>query len=102
MKTLKLYAIQRNLDTTEGRGPMKTVYYTSDKSLANKILNNPLFYKQYGIMGSLSGVSDSDIKLENITVLETMEDFFLIEKSEKAKIALAKLSDADKEILGLK
>ena len=44
MKTIKLYAVQKNQDQTEGRGPMTDVYYAPTKELALKIVNSPIFY----------------------------------------------------------
>ena len=103
MKTLTLYAVQKNADQTEGRGTMTDVYYTHTKDLALKIVNSPIFYKKYGVQGcSPYKNGEYDVTQKEFIVLENMEDFFNIEKNIKVQNALSKLTDDEKEILGLK
>lgn len=103
MKTITLYAVQKNEDQTEGRGPMTDVYYTHTKDLALKIVNSPLFYKKYGVQGCAPYKNgEYDIKQREFLLLENMEDFFNIEKNIKVQNALNKLTDEEKEILGIK
>jgi len=103
MKTTKLYAVQKNEDQTEGRGPMTDVYYTTSKELALKIVTSPIFYGKYGVQGCppYKG-GEYDIKEKEFTILENLEDFFNIENNLKIKNALSKLSEEEKQILGLK
>lgn len=100
MKTLKFYAVTRNLDQTEGRGPIVDAYHTENKDLALKIAANPLFYKKYGVQGCCGG--SYDVIEKNVTLLTSMEEFFDMEKNIKVQGALSKLNDEEKELLGLK
>ena len=100
---MKVFAIQKNQDQTEGRGPMVDVYYSNNKELALKIVSHPLFYKKYGVQGCppYKG-GELDVKEREFIILNSMEDFFKIEQDQKTKVALAKLTEEEKEILGLK
>jgi hypothetical protein len=51
MKTLKVWACTANSDQTEGRGSNYDVCYATTREVALKIVNNPLFYGKYGVMG---------------------------------------------------
>ena len=103
MKTTKLFAVQRNLDQTEGRGPMKTVYYTKDKNLGLKIVNSPIFYNKYGVQGCGPYEGGKyDVVEEDINIIESFDEFVSFEKDAEAKAALDKLTDREKELLGLR
>ena len=54
MKTLKVWACQANCDRTEGRGPMEDICYASNKDIALKIVNDPVYYRKHGVMGGRS------------------------------------------------
>ena len=99
MKTIELYAITRNMDQTEGRGPIQDLYYTTDKELALKIVGHPSFYGKYGVMGTAGGVHD--VINKNLIVLETFSDFAKIENLTKVNAALSKLTADEKTLLGL-
>lgn len=98
IKTLKLFQCSTNSDRTEGRGYIIPVCYFEIRKEAEKLIHNPLFYKKYGVMGHDNG-SVSEIDL---IILNKAEEFIGMEL-EQAKISgLNKLSDLEKEALGLK
>jgi len=46
-----IWAVTVNTDQCEGKGTRKTIGYTYTKSEALEVVNNPLFYKRYGVQG---------------------------------------------------
>ena len=103
MRTIKFFTVLRNTDQTEGRGSMVDVYYTENEELARKIVNHPIFYGKYGVQGSPPYENGKyDVILRHFSLLDSMEEFFKFEKNEKILKALSKLTDEEKEILGLK
>lgn len=106
MKKLQLFALMENLDKTEGRGPLRDVFYTKNEDLALKILSHPAYYKKYGVMGCPEG--KYLVKEKEIIILDCWEDFVklegvdiqAIEESERNE-ALKKLSDREKKLLKL-
>jgi hypothetical protein len=103
MKPIKLFAVKKNNDQTEGRGPMVDVYYTEKQELALKIVNSEIFYRKYGVQGTPPYENGKhDVGPKDIVILENYEDFLKAEKNIKAQKALDKLTEEDKQILGLK
>lgn len=99
MFTKKVFVVNRNSDQTEGRAPLVPFCYTDTKELALQIINSPIFYQKYGVQGCKEG--DYLVKEIDLAIFSNFEEFVLSEKSEAAKKALAKLTKADKEALGL-
>jgi hypothetical protein len=103
MKTLKIVACQRNTDQTEGRGRMEDVCYATSKDLALRIVNHPTYYGTYGVMGCKPYKGgEYDISEKEMVIFETMEEYLETLKNKKVKTALDKLTDEEKELLGLK
>ena len=102
-KTITIYAAQKNTDQTEGRGSMVDVYYTTTKALAYKIVNSPTFYKKYGVQGCPPYDGGKyDVKEQHITCIDSFEEFLQLEKDTETLTALNKLTEKEKELLGLK
>jgi hypothetical protein len=100
MNTQRLWACQANKDTTEGRGPMFDVCYAKTKTIAMAIVNNPLFYKRYGVQGCPPYKNgEYDVKETNIIVVDSAEEFFAVEEVNERLAALEKLTDREKELL---
>jgi len=107
MKTV--WVVKKNADGTEGRGPM----------LLHSVWNCPRdvvatwLDKQGGVMGrkhtSQGGVMDKkwsekkqgDWSLESVPVFTNEEDINEFDNGKSQRKALAKLSDAEKIVLGL-
>jgi hypothetical protein len=98
MKTLKVWACTTNSDQTEGRGSNYDVCYASTQEVASKIANNPAFYRSYGVMGYQNcGVSEREM-----VVYDNISEYLEGVKNVEIKTALNKLTDKEKELLGLK
>lgn len=103
MKTIKIWACTANRDQTEGRGPIYDVCYASTKEVALKIVTNPTYYGKYGVMGC--GPYDGgkyDISEREMVVYDNVSEYLEDIKNEEVKTALNKLTDKEKELLGLK
>ena len=98
MKTLKVWACTANRDQNEGRGPNYDVCYAANHETALKIVNNPVFYRKYGTMGS----NNCDIDEREMVVYDNLSEYLESEKNAEIKAALNKLTDKEKELLGLK
>jgi hypothetical protein len=103
MKTYKLWAVKANHDTTEGRGSMYDVFYTTTKDAALKIVNDPTFYGRYGVMGTPPyNFGEYDVDERQITVFESFDEYKkLYDADTKKQKALAKLTAEEKKLLGL-
>lgn len=103
MKTIKVWACQANHDRIEGKGGTYNVCYASTKDLALKIVTNPTYYKQYGIQGCppYKG-GEYDVKEIEMVVYNTLEEYFDSVKNIAIKTALEKLTDEEKNLLGLR
>jgi hypothetical protein len=98
MKTLKVWACTANRDQTEGRGASYDVCYASTQEVASKIANNPAFYRSYGVMGCQNcGVSEREM-----VVYDNISEYLEGVKNVEIKTDLNKLTDKEKELLGLK
>jgi hypothetical protein len=96
---MKVYMAKRNADMTEGRGPM-----VNDLCFLNKEHANEYIDSRSGVMGrkatwSLEKYGDwevEEIEVLNYSVVDR-------EKQKQARIneALAKLSNEDREVLGI-
>ena len=103
MKTYKLWAVQANEDTCEGRGRNRDILYTSDQATGLQIVRDKSFYQQYGVQGCIpykDGVNDVVSKIFN--VFESFEEYLeTIDVDIKKQKALAKLTAEEKKLLGL-
>lgn len=100
---ITLYAVQQNSDWTEGRGIMLDVYYTKTRELALKIVSSPVFYKKYGVQGTAPyDGGKSYVAKKELVIIDSLEEFLQIEKHAEAIAALSKLTEREKELLGLK
>lgn len=103
MKTLKVWACTANRDQTEGRGPMYDVCYASTKEVALKIVTNPLYYGNYGVMGCAPyNGGNYDISEREMVVYDNVSEYLEGIKNAAVQTALNKLTDKEKELLGLK
>ena len=102
MKTLKVWACTANRDTTEGRGANYDVCYAATRETALKIVNNPLYYGRYGVMGcSPYKHGEYDVSEREMVIYDTVSEYLDSVKSKEVKTALAKLTDKEKQLLGL-
>lgn len=99
MDTLLLFAIKHNIDQTEGRGPFRELYYTRNQEITKKIISLPAFYKKYGVQGQPEG--DHLIASTQIKILDSVEDFLIVERDKETLDALDKLTPRQRELLGL-
>lgn len=102
MKTMKVWACMANRDQTEGRGPNYEVCYAATREIALKIVNNPLYYGKYGVMGC--GPYDGgkyDVVEREMVIYENISEYLESEKNTEIKAALSKLTDNEKKLLGL-
>lgn len=101
METINLVQITSNSDTTEGRGYTIVHGYARNNEVAHGIVRDKR-YARYCCMGVQS---PDDYKYmtgpATIKIFDSVEDFFNNTKDEIKKRALAKLSAAEREALGL-
>ena len=103
MKTIKVWACTANRDQNEGRGPCYDVCYAANHDTALKIVNHPLFYRKYGVMGGKPwGDGKGDVSEREMIVYDNLSEYLESEKNAEIKAALNKLTDKEKELLGLK
>lgn len=86
------FEVLTNSDTTEGRGIPVHVAYTFDEQTANEIA------KGRGVMGTMADVKPID---KTICILDSFDEFEELQNVEKREKALAKLTDEEKQLLGL-
>lgn len=102
MEFIRLYAATSNSDTTEGRGSTIVQGHFRDIQIAKAVVEDKR-YSRYCTMGIQT---KDDVKYmvreENIKIYASVEDFFSNTVEERRKRAIAKLSDEDCEVLGLK
>jgi hypothetical protein len=99
-KTFSTFALLVNTDTCEGRGPMKEHAYFSSRSEAEKVHNDPRFYKRYGVMGTLGNVEYA-VTAKTLKVFDTAEDYWNHSDSAAKQAALEKLTLDERILLGL-
>lgn len=102
----KVYVVLRNADSTEGRGPMLLHAAFSDGEEAIKYVE-----KQGGIFGSKQEVvrgkyghyaSGNGYQIVEQPVYKSGEDIETIEREQLRARALGKLSEEEREVLGIK
>ena len=101
METIELTQITSNSDTTEGRGSTIVQGYARNAEIAHAIVRDKR-YARYCVMGVQT---HDDYKYMTapvvIKIFESAEDFFNNSKEEIRKRALAKLTPAEREALGV-
>lgn len=107
MKKIELYELSRNSDQTEGRGSNVPVAYFNSLSEVVKVNEDKRFYEKCGVMGtkysSLSGGLPYNINERTICVYDSAEEFFeSYDRQTKIDKAMAKLTEEEKKLLGLK
>lgn len=97
MKTI--YLVKKNSDTTEGRGPMVIdCAFTKENDAKTYIDDKP------GVMGRKAKWSEEkygDWQVEPLVVFETIEERNKWDKDAIKRAALAKLTPAERKVLGL-
>lgn len=102
MKILNLHAITSNSDTMEGRGGTIIHGYTTGEIEALKIVNDPRFYKRFGVMGRAPYEGGKYyVHKKEILIFDDATEFFAYDVNAKKKQALAKLTPEEKKLLGL-
>ncbi len=97
MQIIKLWACLTNTDSVEGRGREIPVAYTKSKEKAAEIISDPMFYSRYGVMGC----NNCCIREETFVIIDSVLEIPTLDKEKIRCAALAKLTDVEKEILGL-
>ena len=101
MQTIKCFEVMGNTDTTEGRGPMKVVARFSNSEAATKYVKSKA-YAQWCVMGYQNEKTDlNNIREVTICILDTVEELVDMNREELKAKALAKLTKAEREALGL-
>lgn len=107
MKQITYFAVMRNSDTTEGRGPLlqSDVGFEKYDDAITFVASDA--YSKWAVMGVKVGRKSADhlVKEVTITVYTDADEcealYPELVQLRKRKAALAKLSPADREILGL-
>ncbi len=98
MKTLEVYTIYKNSDQTEGRGHSIPVVRFDNKFEAERLACDSEFYGRHGVMGC----NNLSIGIETFDVYESYEEYQTIHgEAELKRIALSKLTQEDRRVLGL-
>ena len=101
MQTIKCFEVMGNTDTTEGRGPMKVVARFSNYGEAAKYVKSKA-YARWCVMGYQIEKSDlNNIRETVLTILDSVEELVAMDRENLKAQALAKLSKAEREALGL-
>lgn len=100
MKTIKCFEVIGHTDTTEGRGPMKVVARFSNKDEAVKYVKSKA-YARWCVMGYQNARDTDNVREATITILDSVDELGLMEAEELKARALAKLTAAERQILGL-
>jgi len=102
MSTLDLYAITYNSDGTEGRGREIILGYAHTKEIAEAIVSNPRFAR-YCVMGVHNPEScrKYNVHRASVEIFETADGPWAEENEILRKAALSKLTQEEKEALGL-
>lgn len=98
MKTLKFYAVNRNTDSTEGRGRDEPFAFFKDEASAVLASKDKATVGKYGVMG----VGPLNVSTITIDLFESFKEY---RDSNDTQIirerALAKLSIEERQALGL-
>lgn len=101
MKIINCFEVLGNTDTTEGRGPMKVVARFNTWVEAEKYVKSAA-YSRWCVMGVQS---DADVKYNikeaTVIILDTVDELSNMEREQLKASALAKLTNAEREALGI-
>ena len=100
MKTVKVFEVMGHTDTAEGRGPMKVVARFSNQTAAAEFVTSPA-YSQYCVMGYQSIADLANIHETDLIIFDTINEVHEMMREELRASAIAKLSKAEREALGL-
>lgn len=101
MQTIKCFEVMGHTDTTEGRGPLKVVARFSDYNEAAKYVKSKA-YAKWCVMGCQNEKTDlNNIRETALTILDSVEELVAMDRENLKAQALAKLSKAEREALGL-
>lgn len=101
MKVINCFEVMGNTDTTEGRGPMKVVARFSNREAAIEYVRSKA-YSRWCVMGVQNFKYDqSNIYEKRMTIMDTVDEIDISENEEIRQAALSKLSDKEKQVLGL-
>ena len=100
MQTIKCFEVMGHTDTTEGRGPMTVVARFSNRHAAEMFVKSKA-YSKWCVWGHLSNDDVNKIKEVTLTILDSAEELTLANQEEVKANALAKLTKAERDSLGL-
>jgi hypothetical protein len=102
MKVETLFAITHNSDLTEGRGYTVILGYTRTQELANRIVSDKRFARWCGMgFHDAADCKKNNVRQQDVVIFENAEELYTRELDVERQKALAKLTDHDKQILGL-
>jgi len=104
MKQHNYFQVLKNIDTTEGRGPMlpTDIGFTTEDAALEFVKSNT-YAKKFGVMGT----PGSDYCVDEVTlfVYDSVDEFMNknpeVEQEKKRRTALKKLSAEERQLLGL-
>ena len=101
MQTIKCFEVMGHTDTIEGRRPLKVVARFSNHDEAAKYVKSKA-YAKWCVMGYQSEKTDlNNIQETVLTILDSVEELVAMDRENLKAQALAKLSKAEREALGL-
>lgn len=101
MQVINCWEVLGNTNTTDGMGPMKVLARFSSKEQAELYVKSKP-YAKYCVQGHQDWKYDmNNIKFTSLIILDNVDEFADIERQELRNKALAKLSDEEREALGL-
>lgn len=100
MNNVKCFEVFGHSDTTEGRGPMKVVARFSNYTAASEYVKSKE-YSKWCVMGYQSPNDINNIKPATIIILDSVDELAAMTQEALKAQALAKLTQAEKEALGV-
>lgn len=100
MQTIKCFEVMGHTDTNEGRGPMIVAARFSNRSAAEQYVKSKA-YATWCVWGSQHKDDIKKIKEVTLTILDSAEELELANRENLKAAALAKLTAAEREALGL-
>ena len=101
MQVIKCWEVLGHTNTTDGMGPMKVVARFSSKEQAGLYVKSKQ-YAKYCVQGHQDWKYDkNNIKPSSLIILDNVGEIVEMQRQELLDKALAKLSDEEREVLGL-
>ena len=100
MQVIKCFEVMGHTDTTEGRGPMKVVTRFSTRDAAVEYVKSE-DYSKWCVMGYRRCDDVKNIKEATLVILDSLAEMRVAEREDLKAKALAKLTRAEREALGL-